>query len=105
MRRNRTRAGEIQLPPTAKRGPRSGSQFAPGMFELAVNPQLDAAHGKQEQPSFRSSRPDEVADPELPVPDARGFRLGQPVFYALMVHGESPARPPMRMKLKSSTVG
>ncbi|WP_436211459.1 hypothetical protein [Bradyrhizobium sp. LjRoot220] len=64
-----------------------------GMLEFAVNLQLNAAHGEQEQPCFRSSGPEETADPELPLPDVRSFRSCQRIFYAFVIHGESPARP------------
>src|SRR6476620_10368468 len=80
-------------------------QFTPGMLEFAINLQLNAAHGEQEKPCFRPSRPDEIADPELPFPDPRRFRLCQRIFYALVVHRESPAcRPASTGRLRKSSV-
>ena len=60
-------------------------------FELTVDLQLDAAHGEQKKSRLGPSRPHEVADPELPFPDARRLRPGQRIFYAFVVHGDSPA--------------
>lgn len=75
------------------RGPELGGRSAPGVPELAVNLQLNAAHREQEQSRFRSSRPDEVTDPELPVPDPRSFRSCQRIFYTFVIHRESPHTP------------
>src|SRR5260221_8597007 len=78
-------------------------QRASGMFELTVDLQLDAAHGEQQKPRLGPSRSHEVADTELPFPDARRLRPGQRIFYALVIHGHSRMPPaPMQMEPKSS---
>jgi hypothetical protein len=40
------------------------------VLQFAIDPQLDAAHGQQEKPCLGLSRPDQVADPKLPLPEA-----------------------------------
>jgi hypothetical protein len=58
-----------------------------GMLELKVDLQLNATHGQQRKPCFRSSRLHEIADPELPFPDLRRFRSRKRIFYAFVIHG------------------
>ena len=61
------------------------------MLEFTVDLQLHAAHGEQEKPCFRPPRSGEIADAELPSPDPRRFRPRQRIFYAFVIHEESPA--------------
>ena len=63
----------------------------PGLFELAVNSQLNAADGQQIDSCFRLARLDGVADPELPFPDTRRCRHCDGIFHALVIHGYLPA--------------
>jgi hypothetical protein len=62
-----------------------------GLLEFAVNAQLNAANCQQIDPRFRLAGLDLVADPELPLPDARRSRNGNGIFYTPVMHGESPA--------------
>src|ERR1700681_2833213 len=64
----------------------------PGLFELAVNSQLNAADGQQIDSCFRLARLDGVADPELPFPDVRRRAQCHAVFYALVHHGTASPR-------------
>ena len=70
------------------------------MFELPIDLQLDAAHGEQEQPRLGPSRPHEVADPELPLPDARRDRVS--VYSTPLWFMGNPMPPAMRVEPKSS---
>src|SRR3954454_3685425 len=69
---------------------RSRDQLARRVLQFAIDPQLDTAHGQQEKPCLGLSRPDQVADPKLPLPEPRGFRPGQRIFHAFVIHGNLP---------------
>jgi len=63
------------------------------VLQLAIDSQLDAAHGQQRQPRLDLSGPDQVADLKLPLPEPRRLRPLQRIFYASMIHGNLPHSP------------
>jgi hypothetical protein len=63
-----------------------------GLFELAVNSQLNAADGQQIDSRFRLAGFDDVADPELPFPDVRRRAQRHAVLYALIHHERASPR-------------
>jgi hypothetical protein len=65
-------------------------RIARGLFELAVDAQLNAADRQQVDPGLRFAGFDRVADPELPFPDPRRCRRNHAVFHAFVSHGTSP---------------
>jgi hypothetical protein len=67
--------------------PNLRSWLARRQLQRAVDPQLNAADGKQADLGFRLAGLEFVSDSELPFPDAWRCGHGNRVLYAPVIHG------------------